>query len=393
VSSEPGAQRIRSFGTTVFSEFSALAAEHGAVNLGQGFPDFDGPAALAEAAGRAMGSGLNQYAITHGADALRAAVAAHAQRFYGQRVDASSEVTVTSGATEAIFDTVLAVVDPGDEVVLFEPFYDSYLGSVQMAGGVPRFVRLHPPDESHQRWWFDPKHLARAFSPRTRLVIVNTPHNPTGKVFERGEFEQLGTLCTEYGAWLLSDEVYEHLVYPEATMLRPATLPSLAARTVTVSSAGKSFSITGWKVGWAIAPPTLTQSLRKVHQFVTFATATPLQAAVAEALLLPDSYFERLREDYISRRDRWLGELWTVGLAPWVPEGSYFALSDLRGRGVGDVEFCRALTTQAGVAAIPLSPFYGPGEPPPPPLARFAFCKRRETLDAAAKRLRQWAGV
>jgi N-succinyldiaminopimelate aminotransferase len=385
------ARRVADFGTTVFSEFSALAARSGAINLGQGFPDFDGPQAVREAAVEALRGGANQYAQSPGTPSLRRAIAAHAARFHGHQVDPDTMVTVTSGATEALLATILALVDPGDEVVLFEPLYDSYLANVRMAGAVPRFVRLRPPDAAHPSWWVDGEELEAAFSPRTRLVVLNTPHNPTGKVFTREELERVGALCARHDALLLSDEVYEHLVFAPARHVRPATLPGLGERTVTVSSGGKSFSFTGWKVGWAIAPPPLRELVQRAHQFITFATATPLQEAFAQALCLPDGYFQGFVDGYRRRRDMALEALSEAGLHPLVPEGSYFILVDLARAGVQqDVDFCRWLTTEVKVCAIPLTPFYGQTEGPrPPPLARFAFCKTDAVLEEAGHRLRR----
>ncbi|MBX5481501.1 MAG: aminotransferase class I/II-fold pyridoxal phosphate-dependent enzyme [Myxococcaceae bacterium] len=385
------AERVAHFGTTVFSEFSALAQKHQAVNLGQGFPDFDGPEAIKQAAIRAIEDGVNQYAIGAGAVALRRAIAEHSKRFYGMSVDPETMVTVTSGATEAIFDTIQALVNPGDEVVLFEPFYDSYEAAVIMAGGVPRFVLLRPPEAAHRAWWFDEDELRGAFSAKTKLVVVNTPHNPTGKVFTREELELVRELCVRHDALVLSDEVYEHLVFAPARHLRPATLPGMWERTVTVSSAGKSFSFTGWKVGWAIAPEPLRAAVQSAHQFVTFATAAPFQAAIAEALRLPDRYFADLEKDYRHKRGLLIGALEEAGLRAFVPEGTYFVMADLDGTGFDDdFAFCRFLTAEIGVAAIPPSAFYGPehrahGRR----LVRFAFCKREETVRAAAERLRR----
>ncbi|MGA9524830.1 MAG: aminotransferase class I/II-fold pyridoxal phosphate-dependent enzyme [Myxococcaceae bacterium] len=386
---QPMAARMAGFSTTVFSEFSALAAKHGAVNLGQGFPDFEGPEEIKLAAIRAIDGGVNQYAVGAGAEDLRRAIAAHARRFYGMEVDPSTMVTVTSGATEAIFDAILGLVDPGDEVVLFEPFYDSYEASVRMAGGVPRFVLLRPPDATHGAWWFDDAELEAAFGPKTKLVVVNTPHNPTGKVFTRDELTRIGALCLRHDAWILSDEVYEHLVFEPARHVRPATLPGLWDRTITVSSAGKTFSFTGWKVGWAIAPPHLRACVQSAHQFVTFATAAPLQSAVAQALALPDSYFVGLVEDYRRKRDFLVSALERAGLKPLLPEGAYFVMADLAGTGFDDdLAFCRYLTSEVGVAAIPPSAFYGPAHRSHGRrLARFAFCKREDTLQTAAERL------
>jgi N-succinyldiaminopimelate aminotransferase len=384
-------RRAARLGTTVFSEFSALAQAHGAVNLGQGFPDFEGPAEIREAAVEALRGGVNQYAVGAGATGLREAISEHSARFYGMQVDPATMVTVTSGATEALFDAIVGLTDPGDEVILFEPFYDSYEASVRLSGAQPRFVLLRPPDPEHDGWWFDPGELEAAFGPRTRLVVVNTPHNPTGKVFTRDELERIGALCERHGALVLSDEVYEHLAYAPFRHLRPATLPSLRERTVTVSSAGKSFSFTGWKVGWVIAPPALRAAVQGVHQYVTFATAAPLQAAVARALRLPDAYFLDLARGYRARRDFLVAALSEAGLRPFSPQGTYFVLAEFPpGPHEDDFAFCRFLTREVGVAAIPPSAFYGEAHRAHGQrLCRFAFCKRDDTLAEAALRLRR----
>lgn len=390
-------QRVAAFGTTVFAEFSRLAVQHQAVNLGQGFPDFDGPDEVKAAAIEAIRGGVNQYAVSTGAVALRQAIAAHAKRFYGQAIDPDSQVVVTSGATEAIFDAVMAFVNPGDEVVLFEPFYDSYLASVQMAGGVPRYVQLKAPDGAHPRWWFDEDELARAFSDRTRLVFLNTPHNPTGKVFTAGEIELIGGLAKRHGAVLISDEVYEHLVFEPARHVRPATLPGLEDLTLTLSSGGKSFSFTGWKIGWALGPAPLVKAVQKAHQWVTFATASPFQAAIARALTLPDGYFQGFVKDYQAKRDRLAAALSAGGLEPLTCEGTYFLMARTdrhRRSGEDDVAFCRRLVSEHGVAAIPPSVFYSPAHAPDVHgLARFAFCKSDPVLDAAAARLASLGGA
>ncbi len=384
-------QRVAGFGATVFAEFSKLAQEHQAVNLGQGFPDFDGPAEIKQAAIEAISNGVNQYAISQGALALRGAIAGHAKRFYGQTLDPLREIVVTSGATETIFDAVQAFTDPGDEVVLFEPFYDSYLASVQMAGATPRFVELKVPDAHHATWWFDAGELERAFSPRTRLVIVNTPHNPTGKIFTRAELELIGELATRVGAVIVSDEVYEHLAYEPARHLRPATIPALAEHTLTISSGGKSFSFTGWKIGWGLGPAPLVAAVQKAHQWVTFATASPFQAAIAAALQLPDAYFHQFTRDYVARRDFLTDALANAGFEVLPVEGSYFLIAKtdaLKHPGEDDVQFCRRLIVERGVAAIPPSVFYGREHAPSAyNLARFAFCKTDATLQEAARRL------
>jgi N-succinyldiaminopimelate aminotransferase len=358
------------------------------VNLGQGFPDFDGAETVREAAVRALRAGQNQYAPGLGAVSLRRAVARHAERFHGLAVDPETMVVVTCGATEAIFDAIQGLVDPGDEVVLLEPFYDSYAASVVMAGGVLRPVPLNPPDATHPRWWFDGQAMEAAFTARTRVVLLNTPHNPTGKVFTRAELEQIAALCRRWGAVAVVDEVYEHLTYGEARHLSLATLEGMAERTLIVSSAAKTFGFTGWKVGWAIGPRVLRDAVLQAHQYVTFAVPTPLQEAVAAALELPDGYFAELRAAYAQRRDKLLDALGASGLSPWEPEGAYFACADVSGRGFTDDDaFCRHLTTEVGVAAIPLSAFYLESSHAPC-VARFAFCKSEATLDEAARRLR-----
>jgi N-succinyldiaminopimelate aminotransferase len=383
------AERIRGFPATIFSEFSALALKHGAVNLGQGFPDFDGPEEVLEAAKRAIDSGQNQYAVGAGALDLRRAIAEHSERFYAQRVDPDTMVTVTSGATEALMDAVLALVDPGDEVILFEPFYDSYPACVAMAGGRARYVTLHPPDASHPAWWFDEGALAAAFTGRTKLLVLNTPHNPTGKVYSKDELSLIAKLCRQNDVVALVDEVYEHIVFEPGRHLRLSTMDGMPGRTLTVSSGGKTFSTTGWKVGWAMGPPPLRQAVQQAHQFVTFATAAPFQAAIAAALRLPDAYFAKLAQDYRQRRDLTLGLLKAAGVDGLCPEGSYFILADVARFGFPtDDAFCRALTEQVRVAAIPLSPFVAQDSPLRARcLARFAFCKKDETLRAAGQRL------
>ena len=384
------AGRVAYLGTTIFSEFSALALKHSAMNLGQGFPDFDGPESVKEAAWRAIRDGQNQYAPGMGLKELRQAIAEHSARFYGQTVDPDTMVTVTSGATEAILCVLLGLVDPGDEVVAFEPFYDSYDANIGFVGARARYVPLRPPDAAHATWWFDRDEVRAAFGPRTRLLILNTPHNPTGKVFTREELEFLGALCAEHDVRVLADEVYEHIVFAPAVHVRAATVPSLRERTVTVSSGGKTFSLTGWKIGWMIAPPPLRDAVQRAHQFVTFATATPLQAAMAAALRLPDAYFQELGALYTSKRERLLKGLGEAGLRAHVPEGSYFIMADISGRGFADdMSFCRHLVSEVRVAAIPPSVFYSPehrqlGQG----LARFAFCKTEAVLDEAVRRLK-----
>lgn len=381
-----GARRLAGFGASIFSEMSRLAVQHGAVNLGQGFPDFPGPDFVKTAAREAIDADFNQYAISHGAPRLRRAIAATWERDYGRAVDPDAEITVTSGATEAIADAMLAFLDPGDEVVVFEPFYDAYVPVITFAGGVPRFVTLRPPD-----WSFDPDELAAAFSPRTRLVLLNTPHNPTGKVFGRDELAQIGALAAQYDALIVTDEVYDRIVFSDtgAQHIPMATLPGMWERTLTLNSTGKTFSMTGWKIGYAVGPAPLNAALRSVHQFVTFATSTPFQEAMATALEVADErgYYDQLRAEYTERRDLLAAALHAADLPTLPVGGSYFLLTDIAHLGFpDDAAFCRYLAAEVGVAAIPPSAFYA--DPARAPLlARFCFAKRPETIAAAAERL------
>jgi aspartate/methionine/tyrosine aminotransferase len=381
---EVASPRVRSFGTSVFTEMSRLANQHGAVNLGQGFPDFPGPSFLKEAAKAAVDADLNQYAVSHGAPRLRAAIARTWNERYGMDIDPEREVTVTSGATEAIFDAVQALVAPGDEIVVFEPFYDSYLPSAIMANASLRVVTLRSPD-----WSFDPREVAAAFGPRTRLLLLNTPHNPTGKVFNRDELATLAELCQQWDVVAVTDEVYERIVFDDAVHLPLATLPGMWDRTLTINSTGKTFSMTGWKVGYAIGPARLNAPLRAVHQFVTFASATPFQEAMATALeRAPElEYYSDLSRDYHRRRDALRSVLDAAGLPTLAVSGAYFLMSDVSHLGFEtDVAFCRWLTTEIGVAAVPPSAFYlDPARAPL--LARFCFAKRAETIQLAAERL------
>ncbi len=378
------ASRVSTFGTTIFAEMTALAMQHNAINLSQGFPDFDGPAEVKRAAIAAIESGKNQYALSNGESDLRRAVAAHAARFYGQSPNPDTEVTIVSGATEGLFSTIVGLVNPGDEVIIFEPFFDSYVPDVIMAGGVPRYVPLRSPD-----WRIDPDELAAAFGPRTRLILVNSPHNPTGKVYSRAELETIAALCRKWNVIALSDEVYEHITFDGVPHVRLATLPGMAERTVTISSHGKTFSFTGWKIGWCIAPPDLTTAIRRAHQFVAFASVTPMQAAAVVSLSLDGEYYAALAADYQHKRDTLAGILREAGFEVSPPAGTYFLMAGIAPLGfTDDVEFCRYLARDIGVAAIPPSAFYseehkalGKG------YARFAFCKKPETLQRAAERL------
>jgi len=375
--------RLQGFGTTIFTEMTRLALQHGAVNLGQGFPNFDGPEFIKEAAIAAIRAGHNQYARMTGIPDLNRAIAEHQQRFYGLSYDPDSEITVYSGATEAICAAFQALCDTGDEVVLFEPFYDSYRASITMAGAVPRVVTLRAPDFSYR-----PEELAAAITPKTRAILLNTPHNPTGKVFSRGELEHIAALCREHDLIAVTDEVYEHLVY-EGTHVPLAALPGMRERTVIISSSGKTFSFTGWKVGHTCAPPALTAALRTAHQFVTFCTATPFQHALARAFVADENFFTGLTAEYRARRDRLCDGLQKIGLDVLTPAGTYFVMTDIRSLGfTDDVAFCRMLPEKYGVAAIPPSSFYV-NQHEGKHLVRWAFCKTDAVLDEGLRRLQK----
>jgi aspartate/methionine/tyrosine aminotransferase len=370
------------FTESVIREMTRLAHLHGAVNLSQGFPDFPAPTEVKEAARRAIESDVNQYAITWGARSLRQAIARKFERLYSVPVDPEREVTVTCGSTEAMMATLLAILNPGDEVVVFEPFYENYGPDAILSGAVPRFVKLRPPD-----WSFDPEELERAFSARTRAVIVNTPNNPTGKVFTRAELEKVADLCRRHDALAVTDEIYEHILYDGAVHIPMATLPGMAERTVTINGMSKTYSVTGWRVGWTIAPPVLTDAIRKVHDFLTVGAAAPLQEAGALALDLPASYYVALAEGYARRRDRILPVLERAGFRVYRPTGAYYVMTEIDGLGWSDdVAFARHLVEKVGVAVVPGSSFYDdPADGRRQ--VRFAFCKRDETLDEAERRL------
>jgi aspartate/methionine/tyrosine aminotransferase len=376
------ARRVQGFGNSVFFEMTALADRHHAVNLGQGFPDFPCPDFLKQAAAEAIRRDINQYAPSNGRLALRESIAKALLEQYGIHADPGTEITVTHGATEAIFAAVQGLVDPGDEVILFEPFYDSYLPCVEMAGGIPRYYTLRPP-----HWALDPEQLASLFTTKTKLLILNTPHNPTGKVFSEQELNLIAGLCRQHDVLALADEVYEHIVFDGLRHRPLASLPGMRERTVMISSLGKTFSVTGWKVGWAVAEPELTQALFRSHQFVVFAGSSPLQEAAATALSIARDYYIELAELYQTRRDFLVAALRAAGLKPLVPRGTYFMMVDISDLGFeDDVSFCRYLATEIGVAAIPPSAFYHDPRDGSS-LARFAFCKSQRTLEAAAERL------
>ncbi|MEW2301842.1 pyridoxal phosphate-dependent aminotransferase [Streptomyces sp. NPDC006655] len=378
-------RRLAGFGTTIFAEMSALAAQTGAINLGQGFPDTDGPEQVREAAVRALRDGRgNQYPPGPGVPELRVAIAAHQQRWYGLSHDPDTEVLVTAGATEAIAATLLALLEPGDEVIALEPYYDSYAACIAMAGGVRVPVTLRPNEGGFR---LDTDELRAAVTDRTRLLLVNTPHNPTGTVLDRAELTAIAELAVERDLLVVTDEVYEHLVFDGVRHQPLAALPGMRERTVTIGSAGKTFSFTGWKVGWVTAAPRLLMAVRSAKQFLTYVSSGPFQYAVAEALALPDSYFEALREDMRAKRDLLAAGLSQAGFEVFRSAGTYFVTTDIRPLGETDgFAFCRALPARAGVVAIPNAVFYDDREAGAP-FVRFAFCKRTAVLEEAVRRL------
>jgi N-succinyldiaminopimelate aminotransferase len=374
---------LQPFTTTIFNEMSALAVRTGSINLGQGFPDTDGPAEVAEAAIAAIRAGHNQYPPGPGLPALRQAVADHQRRCYGLDHDPDTDVVVTMGATEAIAAAVLGLCEPGEEVVTLEPYYDSYAATIAMAGARRRVVTLRAPD-----FTLDPDALAAAVGPKTRLILLNSPHNPTGRVLGAAELEAVARICVERDLLAVTDEVYEHLVYDGARHIPLATLPGMAERTVTISSHGKTFSFTGWKVGWACGPADLIAAVRTAKQYLSYSGATPFQHAATVALGLPASYYGELAAGLAERRDLLVRGLRDAGLTTFTPQGTYFVVTDAASVGATDgVEFCLGLPERVGVVAVPMSVFYDDGDAGRT-LVRFAFCKRPEVLAEAATRLK-----
>ena len=365
-------------------EMTRLADRHGAVNLAQGYPDFPAPTLIKDAACRAIQDDVNQYSITWGATSLRQALAANYRRRYGMDLDPETQICVTCGSTEGMIAAILGLANPGDEIIVFEPFYENYAPDAKLAGATLRYVQLHPP-----HWDFDEAELRSAFSDRTRAIVINSPHNPTGKVFSRSELQVIAELCQSYDAIALADEIYEHIVYGGAVHIPIATIPGMAARTVTISSISKSYSVTGWRVGWTVASPELTNSIRKVHDFLTVGAPSPLQEAAAVALAMPDSYYDDLAAGYAKRRALMSQLLAAVGLPHELPQGAYYIMADVRTLGWGDdLASARRLVETGGVAAVPGSAFYaktgtgtGSGQ------LRFAFSKSLATLQQAGERL------
>ncbi len=370
------------FTESVIREMTRLANAHGAVNLSQGFPDFPAPQELKDAAARAIEGDINQYAVTWGAPNLRRAIAARFERSYGVPVDPDQEVTVTCGGTEAMVASLMALLNPGDEVVTFEPFYENYGPDAILAGALPKFVALRTPD-----WSFDPVELRAAFSSKTRALIMNSPHNPTGKVFSRAELNLIASLCQEFDVVAVTDEIYEHILYDGEIHIPMATLPGMRDRTITINSMSKTYSVTGWRVGWTIAPEWITGAIRKVHDFLTVGAPAPLQEAGALALALPESYYVDLNAKYAQRRTRMVGILDTCGFTVYQPRGAYYTMVDTRPLGYRhDVEFARFLVKDIGVAVVPGSSFYQDPEKGRTQV-RFAFSKKKETFDEAERRL------
>jgi aspartate/methionine/tyrosine aminotransferase len=370
------------FTESVIREMTRLALKHGAVNLSQGFPDFPAPAEIKQAAQNAIAADINQYAITWGAKSLRNAIAEKFQSTQALAVDPEREITVCCGSTEAMMSSMLAIINPGDEVVVFEPFYENYGPDAILSGATPRFVKLRPPD-----WSFDPAELAAAFGPRTKAIILNTPNNPTGKVFEHAEFEAIRDLCVKWNAFAITDEIYEHMLYDGAQHISMATIDGMRDRTITINALSKTYSVTGWRVGWTVASPEVTSAIRKVHDFLTVGAAAPLQEAGAAALKFPPQYYETLATDYAARRERLLGILTAAGFKCFKPRGAYYIMTDISAFGFpDDVTFAKHLVTEIGVAAVPGSSFYRDPADGKNHL-RFTFCKTEKTFQAAAERL------
>ncbi|MFM2125967.1 MAG: hypothetical protein RL328_2418 [Acidobacteriota bacterium] len=376
------AKRTHLITESVIREMSRLAAKHNAVNLAQGFPDFAAPQIIKEAAQKAIADDINQYAITWGAKPFRDAIAAKYRRHYGLDFDPEREITVTCGSTEAMIASLLAITNPGDEVIIFEPFYENFGPDTMLCQAERKFVTLHPPD-----WRFDKAELRKAFSPKTKAIIINSPGNPTGHVLDREQLEYIAELCQEFDAIAITDEIYEHILYDGAQHIPMMAIPGMRDRTLLINSMSKTYAVTGWRVGWVLGAPDLTQSVRKVHDFLTVGAAAPLQAAGVTALGLPDSYYTEVAEHYRDRRDRMAGMLAKAGFRCSIPKGAYYIMADISSFGRGDdVAFVQELVARVGIAAVPGSSFFSNPELGKDWI-RFCFPKKNETLDEAARRL------
>ncbi|SRR5579883_186882 len=378
------AQRTMRFTESVIREMTRLAAQHKAVNLAQGFPDFPAPEMIKNAAREAIAADVNQYAITWGAKPFRDAITAKYKRTYGIELDPEREITVTCGSTEGMMAALMAVTNPGDEVVIFEPYYENYGPDTLLCGADRRFVKMYPPD-----WRFDKEELRRAFSPKTKAIILCTPNNPSGRVFNREELEYIAGLCQEFDCLAITDEIYEHILYDGTEHIPIMTIPGMRNRSILINSMSKTYAVTGWRVGWVLASPDLTDSIRKIHDFLTVGAAAPLQEAGALALALPDDYYTKMQKDYGERRDAMLQVLEETGFKCFTPKGAYYILTDISGFGYpDDMAFTRHLIEDVGVAAVPGSSFFeNPADGSQ--MIRFCFCKKYETLKAAQERLRK----
>jgi aspartate/methionine/tyrosine aminotransferase len=379
--------KVQRFTESVIREMTRQAMLYGAVNLAQGFPDFPAPAEIKQAAQQAVAADINQYAITWGAKNLRNAIARQMKVWQGIEVDPEKEVTVCCGSTETMISTLLAVCNAGDEVVIFEPFYENYGPDAVLSGAKPKFVKLHPPKDDHGEWTFDEKELRRAFHRHTKAIILNTPNNPTGKVFTRAELELIRDLCVEFDVLAITDEIYEHIIYDGTEHISMASLDGMRERTVTINGLSKTYSVTGWRVGWAVAPENITNAIRKVHDFLTVGAPAPLQEAGAVALSLPPEYYAKLAEGYRIRRDHLIPALTNAGFRCFRPRGAYYVMTDISAFGFkDDLTFAEHLVQKSGVACVPGSSFYRDPRDGAHQV-RFAFCKKPETLDEAARRL------
>jgi aspartate/methionine/tyrosine aminotransferase len=386
------------FTESVIREMTRLALQHNAVNLSQGFPDFAAPAEIKEAARQAISDDINQYAITWGAKPLRDAIVEKFERTQGVKVDPEREITICCGSTEAMMSAMMAIINPGDEIVVFEPFYENYGPDAILSGATPRFVKMRPPKDEDSVWTYDENELAAAFGPNTKAIILNTPNNPTGKVFARAELEFIRDLCVRWNAYCITDEIYEHILYDGAEHISMARIDGMRERTIVINGMSKTYSVTGWRVGWAIAPPETTNAIRKVHDFLTVGAAAPLQQAGAIALKLPQAYYVKLAASYVEKRERLLKILTAAGFTVYKPRGAYYIMTDISrfadpdatrfAADTKDVRFAKYLVQEVGVAVVPGSSFYNDSRDGASQI-RFTFCKKESTLAAAEERLKR----